>query len=141
MVKSTFKLMLKNTGIMTAVPMWLDDIRVAAMCEFLVPWTDQDGASVLFDDVGAHNKKVESFFGAAGRTHIRVYGGATGVKQVGDDSNFNGMKKNFCRMYFAKKRPNALMAVPEKDWPTYRLPNIVTPTPACVMFQECIDHP
>ena len=107
--------MSKITGIMTAPSMWLDDVRVATIYEFVVPRTDQDGACVMFDDAGPHNKIVESFFLASGRTPLRLYGGATGVKQVGDDSNFNGRKKNFCRMYVAKKRLDALMKVPRED--------------------------
>ena len=137
----SFKRMSNNTGIMIAPTMWLDDVRVAAMCEYVVPRTNQDGECVMFDDAGVHNKIVESFFLASGRTSIRVYGGATGVKQVGDDSNFNGRKKNFCRMYVAKKRLDALMKVPREDQATYKFPNIVTPESVCDMIQKCIDQP
>ena len=85
---------------MTSPSIWLNHRQMARMCEYVVPRTSVIGASVMLDDAGAHNSIVEAFFRASGRTPLRIYGGATGVKQVGDDGNFNGRKKNFCKMSY-----------------------------------------
>ena len=93
----------QNTAIMTAKSIWLNDEKIISMCQYVVPRTSQHGASVMFDDAPVHNKLIESCFHALGRIPIRIYRGATGVKQVGDDSNFNGRKKKFCKKYVADK--------------------------------------
>ena len=85
------------------------------MLELVIPRTDEIGACAIFDAAGAHNKLVEAFFLSTGRTAMQIYGGATGIKQVGDDENFNGRKKRFCKRYVAKARLDALLKVPEES--------------------------
>ena len=126
---------------MTASSIYLNTDMIAWMCEKVVPRTDAPGACAIFDDASPHNKILESFFLAVGRTPLRVQGGATGIKQVGDDENFNGRKKHFCRSWVAKRRVDALLSIPEEQWATYRTKNIVTPDSVCEMIQACINQP
>ena len=62
-------------------------------------------------DGSVHNDLVKSFFRVSGRTPIPICGGATGVKQVSEDSNFNGRKKKFWQTKVAGKSVAALMKV------------------------------